>query len=479
MVGVTRREFISVATTAAIGGWNADSPLPDEQAAKRWADVVVVGAGLAGLTATRQLVKAGVRSVLVLEARERVGGRTLNQPIGAGQVVEAGGQWVGPTQKQILALAGELGVKTFKTYTRGKEVAYLDGRRTVAEGGPNANENAEYTRAVKRLEELARTVPLAAPWRAPEARTLDTQTVADWAAQHIRTREARFRFDLSVASILDEPGKISLLYFLFYVRSAGGLTMLDATEGGAQDSRFVGGSQILSLKMAEQLGKKVILGCPVRRITDPEQGPVRVEAKGLVVEAKRVIVAMMPADTRRIRFDPPLPEKRQRLIRDWRGSPAFKVNVVYDEPFWRAAGLNGQAIWDVPPVDLSFDNSPPQGRPGVLVAFVSPDKVLAKDAAKRRQAVLKALAQCFGEKALQPSAYFEMDWGKDAWTTGCTSAVGPGLLTACGDALREPVGRLHWAGTETAEVWTGYMDGAVRSGERVAKEVLGKLKLAP
>ncbi|HEV3255561.1 MAG TPA: flavin monoamine oxidase family protein [Gemmataceae bacterium] len=475
-----------MSTAAALGGCSrkgadegaALAPAEDEPGVRR-ADVVIVGAGLAGLTAARALVKAGLQSVLVLEARDRVGGRTVNQPIGGGQVVEAGGQWIGPTQTHILALARELNVNTFKTYNQGKHLAYLGGKRTTdAQGGLSVAESAEFERAQSELEELAQTIPLAAPWRAPHAEELDKQTLAAWAKKNIQTKGARALFDLTVASSLDNPSEISLLYYLYYLRSAGGFTMLDATEGGAQDSRLVGGSQLLSLKMAERLAAKVVLNCPVRRIVDRGEGPVRVEATGLVVETDRLIVAMMPADTRPIHFDPPLPAKRQRLAEVWPASPVFKVNVVFDEPFWRAAGLSGQAVWDVPPVDFSFDNSPPQGSAGVLVAFLSPGEVLAKDPARRRQAVLEALARCFGERALKPSAYFERDWGKDAWTAGCVSPVGPGLLTRYGTALREPVGRVHWAGTETAEVWTGYMEGAVRSGERVAQEVLAGLKTA-
>jgi len=446
-------------------------------AEKRRVEVVIIGAGLAGLTAARELVRAGISSVLVLEARDRVGGRTLNQPIGGGQVVEAGGQWVGPTQTRILSLARELQVKTFKTYNRGTDLGYLGGQRiTNPDRDRGSEEAAEFTRAQRELEKLSRTIPLAAPWQAPHAAELDKQTVADWAQKHIKTRGARSQFNMTVTSTLDEPAEISLLYYLPFLRSTGGFRMLDGTTGGAQDSRFVGGSQLLSIKMAEQLGEKVVLGSPVQKVMGWNEDRVRVEARGMVIEADRLIVAMMPADTRRIRFDPLLPPERQGLARNWPGSPVFKANVVYDKPFWRAAGLNGQAVWDVPPVDFSFDNSPPQGTPGVLVAFLSPGEALAREPGRRRQAVVESLAKCFGKQALNPTGYYKMDWGKDAWSSGCVSPVGPGLLTRYGAALRDPVGRIHWAGSETSEVWTGYMEGAVRSGERVAKEVLARRK---
>ena len=218
-----------------------------------------------------------------------------------------------------------------------------------------------------------------------------------------------------------------------------------------------------------------MLDSPVLRIVDEKKATVEVESKRLKVLARRVVVAMMPADTRRIAFTPGLPPARRGLVEAWRGDLSIKVNVVYDEPFWRKDGLSGLGLTDRPPIGITFDNSPPDGSRGVLLAFLTESGV-AKDPDVRRAAVLAGLAELFGQRAKRPVAYIENDWSSDGWTTGCVSPVPRNVLTRFGHALRTPVGRIHWAGTETSEAWCGYMDGAVRSGERVAAEVLASLR---
>jgi monoamine oxidase len=300
----------------------------------------------------------------------------------------------------------------------------------------------DFARAQAKVEALARTVPLGKPWEAPRADAYDAQTVAAWLKENTATAGARSLFDLVLEGTLGKADEVSLLYFLFYLHSAGGLDALESTEGGAQDSRFVGGSQLVSLRLAAQLKDRVILKAPVLRVVDRPPERVRVVTATTVFEARRVVVAMMPADTRRIAFDPPLPAARQGLVKGWKGSPAFKVNVVYDKPFWREDGLNGQATGELPLVGMTFDNSPPGGRPGVLVAFLNETAAARlRIAEQRRQAVLQDLAKYFGDSARRPTGYVEMDWGAEKWTSGCVSPVGPRLLTRFGPALRDPVGR--------------------------------------
>jgi monoamine oxidase len=474
-MSVDRRDFLrfltSAATLVATGsevaeGEDRHATLPD-----RRVDVVVVGAGLAGLTTARELEKGGA-SVCVLEARDRVGGRTLDHPISGGHVVEGGGQYVGPGQDRVLALAKGLGIATFPTYQEGKLVLSLAGLRLALPA--NQADSADIKRVKRLLESLAATVSTDAPWAAEYAREWDNETVDGWLAKNTSDAATKLFFEISISTEIGPPANISLLYYLFIIRSAGSIRAL---EVDAQERRFVGGPQSLSKGLARPLAERLVLGSPVLRITDQKNSTVAVESKRIKVTARRVVVAMMPADTRRIAFSPELPPSRRGLVEAWRGDLSIKVNVIYDEPFWRKDGLSGLGLFDRPPIGITFDNSPPDGSRGVLLAFLTEGDV-AKDPEVRRAAVLAGLAELFGKRANRPVAYIENDWSSDGWTTGCVSPVPRNVLTRFGHALRTPVGRIHWAGTETSEAWCGYMDGAVRSGERAADEVLASLRLA-
>ena len=444
-------------------------------------DVVIVGAGLAGLVAARDLVAAG-REVVVLEARDRVGGRLVNQDIGDGKVVEAGGQWVGPTQDRVLALARDLGLQTFPSHAHGLNVFEWGGRRRTYSGTiPRISPLvlADFAQAQLRLDRMARRVPPEAPWRAPHARRHDERTVGDWIRRNVRTSGARELLGTVVEGVwAAEPEDVSLLHFLFYVHSAGGIDALIDTEGGAQQDRIVGGSQRLALELANGLGDAVRLGTPVRSINWRDGS---VEAAG--VRARRAIVAVPPTMVLRIAFDPPLPARRDQLLQRMPAGSVVKCHAVYDEPFWRRDGVSGQGGSDRAPAKIVYDNSPPDGSPGVMLAFL--EGRAARDlgawpAAERRRAVLEELGRLIGPRALRPDAYYERDWGAEEWTRGCYGAfLGPGAWTALGDALRPPVGPLHWAGAEIAHRWSGYMDGAVRSGEAAAAEVQAALHALP
>lgn len=445
-------------------------------------DLVVVGAGLAGLAAARDAVAAG-SSVLVLEARDRVGGRVLNEDIGGGHVVEVGGQWIGPTQERLAALARELDVDTFPTWSEGENLIEYGGRLRRYTGSiPRINPLVlvEVERAHRRLNRLARRVPLEAPWEAPGAARLDGQTAATWMRRNLASRPARMLLELGIEAVwAAQPEDISLLHILFYIHSAGSLERLLDTEGGAQQDRFVGGSQLVPIRMAERLGdERMSLDSPVRTIRHADDG-VTVEADGVTVRAKHAVVAVPPTLASRIAYDPPLPGFRDQLTQRMPLGTVAKCMAIYDEPFWRREGLSGQGASDTGPVKLTFDNSPPAGSPGVLLGFLEGRRARELGrlpAAERRGAVIDCLARLFGPRARQPGAYVERLWAEEQWSRGCYGCHMPtGAWTSYGPALRAPIGRLHWAGAEYATVWNGYMDGAVRSGERAAKEALARL----
>ena len=442
------------------------------------ADVAVVGAGLAGLSAARALAAAG-RSVVVLEARDRVGGRTLNEPVGEApeQVVELGAQWVGPTQHRLLALARELGIATYPTHAEG-EFLFAAGQKVDRYRGTIPPMNpvalADLGQAMARLNLMARGVPLDAPWTARRAERYDGQTFESWLRRNVRAPSARAMLRLALEAVwaidATEP---SLLHVLFYIHSAGKLETLLDTEAGAQQDRFVGGTQLISERMAEDLD--VVLGAPVRAIAQDDSG-VTVRAGGEEVRAARAIVAVPVPLGASIAWTPALLYDRVGLVQRMAMGSVVKCMAVYDEPFWRADGLSGQAAALDGPVKVVYDNSPPGGRPGVLLGFFearAAQAAMRMAVEDRRTTVLTAFARFFGARALSPERYVDRAWGEDEWSRGCYGAyLPPGGWTGFGPALRRPVGRVHWAGAETATVWNGYMDGAVSSGERAAAEVL-------
>jgi monoamine oxidase len=445
-------------------------------------DVAIVGAGLAGLTAARELTARG-RSVAVLEARDRVGGRTLVQPIGDGEVVDVGGQWVGPGQDRMIALADEFGVERFPTYgAEAQHVDLRDGQRLVY-SGPIADATAEHVpeliTALRNLEEISREVPVEAPWEHPKAEEWDGQTFRTWMDANLTSAGARDLIEVAIEAVYAvDPGDVSLLFTLFYAQAGKGINYLIGTEGGAQQDRFVGGAQQVSQRLADGIGDALRLSSPVRRISQ-DNGSVEVEADGFSLRAERAIVAAPPALAGRIDYRPALPAARDQLTQRTPMGSVIKVNAVYDEPFWRDEGLSGRAFGDLRPIRFTFDNSPRGGKPGVLVGFIEgrdARRYSSASAEERRSAVLSCLEGYFGPRAAKPAQFVERDWSAEEYSRGCYGAVfPPGTLVSYGKALREPVGRVHWAGSETATVFPGYMDGAVRSGERAAAEVAALL----
>ena len=483
--GAAAAGAVTLTGTAAGTAAAAGTTLPD-------VDVAIVGGGLAGLTAARDLV-AGGKTVVVLEARDRVGGRVVNLKLANGGFSEGGGEFIGPTQNRIKALADSLGVATFTTYNTGKNLLYKDGTRTpydtsgILGAVPPVDAAGLANAAIVQssLDDMAKKVPVDAPWTAAKAAEWDKQTFESWLNANAVIPSAKFLLDVACTSIFSaQPRELSLLYVLFYIAAAGDennvgtLERLTDTANGAQESRFVGGSQQVAIKLAATLGDRVVLSAPVRSIARSGGGYL-VTADGVTVTAKKVVVAVPPPLAARISYDPLLPAARDQLGQRLPMGSIGKAIAVYDTPFWRADGLNGQVVSDSGVVRSTFDNSPPDASYGALMGFIEADEMRAYDAAsvdEVKAAVLKDYANYFGAKASSPTSFVLQRWDNEGFSRGGPVAYAPpGVLTEYGAALRQPVGGIHWAGTETSTYWNGYMDGAVRSGERVAKEVLAEL----
>ena len=448
-------------------------------------DVVVVGAGLAGLVAARDVARSG-RSVVVVEARERVGGRVLNHHLATGGTIESGGAFVGPTQTHIAALAGELGVETFPQYVDGRNV-YISSRTGRQEYTgtvpPDPTILADAAQLLERLNRMAAETPVDAPWAHPRAAEWDAVTLAQWI----------HRNSLNSAGVTNlirswtepgfgaDPSELPLLHVVHYIACSGDETHVGTFErnsdtvGGAQERRFLGGSQRVPLALADQLGDRVALGARVSRVEQRDRGAVVHTGRGATA-CQRVIVATPPSTVLDIDWDPGLPAGRRELLSRVEMGRLMKCDAVYETPFWREDGRSGFGIADSGAVRVAFDNGASDTDHGILLAFVGGDTWRTYGdiaAAERRQAVLEGFAAMFGDRALHPIEYTEFDWTRERWTRGGPVGNYPlGTLSGVGRHVCERFGRVHWAGTETSTYWTGYMDGAVRSGERAAVEVL-------
>jgi monoamine oxidase len=494
LTALTRRTFVAGAAGGAAATALPRGPARAATAKKPrtvCADVIVVGAGLAGLTAARDVAAAG-RSVVVLEARDRVGGRVLGTQIDGGHVVESGGEFIGPTQDRIAALASAMGVNTFPTYNEGNNLYYRNGLGLPYGSGPfgavppDPEGVGEAAVAIQAINAMAAEVPVDAPWKAPNAAEWDGKTWETWMQENLHTSGGRLLLDIATTSVFSfEPRDLSMLFVLFYVAAAGNeqnpgtIDRLTNTAGGAQELRFAGGSQRIPAELARRLGKRVRLRAPVRRIVQ-RKGSVEVQADGVTATGQRVIVAIPPNLAGRIDYSPKLPAMREQLTQRMPMGSVIKVQAVYERPFWRDAGYNGQVVSDTGPVQVTFDNSPPDGSRGVLMGFIEASTARRLDGPgrteERRRLVLDNYAAYFGDEARNAIQYVEARWDDEVWTRGCpVCATPPGVLLDHGPWIRTPAGRVHWAGTETATYWNGYMDGAVRSGERAAREVLARL----
>lgn len=442
--------------------------------------VIVVGAGFAGLAAARRLHAEGA-DVTVLEARDRVGGRIENGATAAGVPIELGGQWIGPTQTRMYELVQELGLQTFPTYNDGKHVMILNGKRLLvgSQRGAIPKLNpfalADLAQGLARFNRLVRTIDIERPWASPKAQQLDAQTFETWVRRTLRTELGRTYFRVATEGIFAAgTADLSALHAAFYTRSGTDFETLMVVDRGAQADRIVGGSWLITERMSE--GLDVRLSTPVAAVAQGDSGVTVSTRNGERFEADRVIITIPLPLTGRIIYHPELPAKRDQLTQRVPMGTVIKSYCIYDDPFWRADGLTGQMATDEGPVKITFDNSPPDGSCGILMGFFEgPDarRFLGSTPEERRTIMIECMMPAFGPRVAEPVEYIERDWSAEEFSRGCYGAhFTTGTWTEYGPVLREPVGRIHWAGTEYASVWNGYMEGAVRSGEATAAEVL-------
>lgn len=436
-------------------------------------DVAIVGAGISGLSAAWELYKSGIESIVVLEARSRVGGRTLNESLPSGSYVEQGGTWAGIEHTRFLALAKELGVATKLGQREGDFLCQIGDRwknldTTDAFSSQAAQE--DFKQVLSKFERLRRTLPTAS-WQAENAAYLDSLTMQEWIEQNTTTIEGREWFSGCVRqTISGELSQVSLLWILHFFNTTGDIFL--GLNAGAEGIRFVGGSQQLSLRIAEKLGDRVTTDAPVTYIQGYDSSQVRIKCHRGTIVAKAVIVAMMPKDVGRITFDPPLPPMHQELIANWQTMSWVKFYAIYEKPFWHHKTTGSHFLSFDTKFDV-YDVSPEDSSQGIIVGLLPSDRVRPE---KRQAYYLDFLAETFGEAARYPQELTEFDWNDRLWTGGCVSALLPGVLSKLGTTLNQSVGKVYWAGTERSPVWTNYIEGAIYSGQQTALEVLQKLQ---
>jgi monoamine oxidase len=505
--GITRRSLIG---TAAAGAAAATLPDPAQARQRRRrrdtrvggtkrADVVVVGAGLAGLVAATKIAAAG-RSVVVLEARDRVGGRIKNWRCGMPPACDCA-QLIAPAHARVRALAKELGVHLYPQHAvatgKGNDVVYVDGRHETPAGGALNSRAlapllADARIPLAELDSMAASVSPHSPWEAEHATQWDAMTVETWKQQNTVSDNARLLIDLLVfVAATTDASDVSLLHLLAYLARLG-----DGKHGSDEVLDFLflsdlveGGLQQIPDMLARRLGRRVVLGAPVRRIAQSRSG-ARVQADALSVVAKRVIVATAPSINALIDFQPGLPELRAQLAQRYPQGSVTTFAAIYDRPFWRDKGLTGRAA-GLAPFFVVVDNSPPTGPTGRLVATTGgfhQRRYSRLPAHERQRLVLDNLATYFGDEARKPLMTLERNWNgavavdapwvddlNASWTRGCPGYLPPGVLRSFGPGVREPFAHVHWAGTEHSVSYNTYVEGAVHSGEAAADQVLAQL----
>uniref|UniRef100_A0A7N8X3J5 Amine oxidase n=1 Tax=Mastacembelus armatus TaxID=205130 RepID=A0A7N8X3J5_9TELE len=429
-----------------------------------------------------KLLKASGLSPVVLEARDRVGGRTFTARNKETKWVDLGGAYIGPTQNRIFRLAREYGIKTYKVNEQEKQVHYVKGKSYPFKGSfpPMWNPIVllDFNNLWRTMDEMGTEIPREAPWRAPHAEEWDKMTMQELIDKVCWTRNDEFEALLFVnVNVTSEPHEVSALWFLWYVKQCGGTMRIFSTTNGGQERKFQGGSSQISECMARELGDRVKLQSPVYRIDQTGDTVVVETLDKQTYTAKYVIVAVPPSLNLKMHFNPELPSLRNQLIHRVPMGSVIKCMVYYRENFWRKKGFCGSMVIEEEgsPIDLTLDDTKPDGTVPCIMGFILARKCRKlSELTREERRICEIYSRVLGsDEALHPVHYEEKNWCEEEYSGGCyTAYFPPGILTQYGKVLREPVGRLYFAGTETATEWSGYMEGAVEAGERAAREVM-------
>uniref|UniRef100_A0A8C9M9Y1 Amine oxidase n=1 Tax=Panthera tigris altaica TaxID=74533 RepID=A0A8C9M9Y1_PANTA len=449
-------------------------------------DVVVIGGGISGLSAAKLLAEHEV-NVLVLEARDRVGGRTYTVRNEHVNYVDVGGAYVGPTQNRILRLSKELGLETYKVNVCERLVQYVKGKTYPFRGAfpPVWNPIAylDYNNLWRTMDNMGKEIPADAPWEAPHAKEWDKMTMKELIDKICWTKTARqFAYLFVNINVTSEPHEVSALWFLWYVKQCGGTTRIFSVTNGGQERKFVGGSGQVSERIMDRLGDRVKLKRPVTYVDQSGDSIIIETLNHEVYECRYVISAIPPTLTAKMHFKPELPSERNQLIQRLPMGSIIKCMMYYKEAFWKKNDYCGCMIIqdEEAPVSITLDDTKPDGSLPAIMGFIlarKADRLAKLHKEIRKKKICELYAKVLGsQEALHPVHYEEKNWCEEQYSGGCyTAYFPPGIMTQYGRVIRQPVGRIYFAGTETATHWSGYMEGAVEAGERAAREVLNAL----